>query len=198
MKTAQDASAPRVKMANRFILLIAFVLLTALSTAAQSSSTPPKRPAVPPPTVGYPDNSDQEHSHMPEDMRARMEIARADADYKKTLDDADRLSTLSTEVSRIFHDTGKLAGDDLKKVGAIEKLAKRILSQAGGDEVDDRASDLQSKPLGDAVEQMNAAADKVQKCIKEQTRFVVSATVISSANEIIHLAQHIRRTLKAD
>ena len=45
---------------------------------------------------------------------------------------------------------------------------------------------------------LSAAADKVQKCVKEQTRFVVSATVISNANDIIHLAQHIRRTLKAD
>ena len=189
-------SAPRVKMANRFILPIAFVLLAASSAAAQA--TTPKPPALPPPAVGYPDNGGQEHTHMPEDMRVRMEIARADADYKKTLDDADRLSSLSTEVSQVFRDTGKLAGDDLKKVGTIEKLAKRILSQAGGGEVDDRSSDLQGKPLGDTVEQMNAAADKVQKCIKEQTRFVVSATVISNANEIIHLAQHIRRTLKAD
>jgi len=185
-------------MAKHFYLPIAFVLLTASMAAAQSTTATPKRPALPPPPTGYPDSGDQEHSHMPEDMRVRMEIARADADYKKTLDDADKLSVLSSEISRAFRDTGKLAGDDLKKVGAVEKLAKRILSQAGGDEVDDRSEDIQSKPLGDTVEQMNAAADRVQRCIKEQTRFVVSATVISNANEIIHLAQHIRRTLKAD
>jgi len=182
-------------MAKTFFLAIAFVLLAATSAAAQ---TPTKRPAVPPPPVSFPDGREQERSQMPDDMRIRMEIARADADYKKTLDDADKLSTLSIEVARVFHDTGKLAGEDLKKVGTIEKLAKRILSQAGGDEVDDRTNDFQSKPLNDTVEQMSAAADKVQKCIKEQTRFVVSATVISNANEIIHLAQHIRRTLKAD
>ncbi|HKP14371.1 MAG TPA: hypothetical protein VJZ91_19780, partial [Blastocatellia bacterium] len=93
---------------------------------------------------------------------------------------------------------GKLAGDDMKKLGTIEKLAKRILSQAGGDEVGDRAEDIQGKPLNDAVEQLSAAADKVQKCIKEQTRFVVSATVVSNTNDIIHLAQHIRRIAKAE
>jgi hypothetical protein len=185
-------------MAKTFFLAIAFVLLAATSAAAQSSSTLPKSPTSPPPPMDYPGRGEQERSHMPDDMRIRMEIARADADYKKTLDDADKLSTLSIEVARVFRDTGKLAGEDLKKISTIEKLAKRILSQAGGDEVDDRANDLQSKPLNDTVEQMSAAADKVQKCIKEQTRFVVSATVISNANEIIHLAQHIRRTLKAD
>jgi hypothetical protein len=185
-------------MAKTLFLPIAFVLLAATSAAAQSSTSSPKSPTALPPPMDYPGGSGQERSHMPDDMRIRMEIARADAEYKKTLDDADKLCSLSTEVAHAFRDTGKLAGDDLKKVGTIEKLAKRILSQAGGDEVTDRSNDLQGKPLNDTVDQMSAAADKVQKCIKEQTRFVVSATVISNANEIIHLAQHIRRTLKAE
>src|SRR5206468_7474499 len=136
----------------------------------------------PPSPSVIPGAADQENSHIPEEMRIKMEIARADEEYKKTLDDADKLSTLSTEVTQAFHGAGKLAGDDLKKLGTIEKLAKRILSQAGGDEVGDRSDDLQSKPLNDALDQLSAAADKVQKCIKEQTRFVVSATVISNAD----------------
>jgi hypothetical protein len=185
-------------MAKTCILLTAFVLLAALPAAAQSSSPVPKSPTALPPPADLPGRRDQERSNMPEDMRIRMEIARADAEYKKTLDEADKLSALSTEVTRAFHDAGKLDGEGLKKVGTIEKLAKRILSQAGGDEVNDPATDLQHKPLNEAVEEMSLAADKVQKCIKEQTRFVVSATVISNANEIIHLAQHIRRSLKAE
>ncbi len=186
-------------MAKRVFLPIAFLLLAAMSAAAQSPTQVQRRPSVPPPpSIPFPGASDQENSHMPDEMRIRMEIARADADYKKTLDDADKLSALSTDVARVFRDTGKLNGDDLKKVGTIEKLAKRILSQAGGDEVGDQSSDLQRKPVNDALDQMSNAADKVQRCIKEQTRFVVSAAVISNANEIIQLAQHIRRSLKAD
>src|SRR5437868_14822725 len=123
-------------MAKTSILLIAFVLLAATSAAAQA--TPAQtRPSVPPPPVNFPGHDDQEHTHLPDEMRARMEIARADAEYKKALDDADKLSSLSSEVAHVFRDTGKLAGDDLKKVGTIEKLAKRILTQAGGDEVAD-------------------------------------------------------------
>jgi hypothetical protein len=185
-------------MAKTLFLLIAFVLLAATSASAQSSPPPPPRPAGLPPSVTAPHDNSQDNTHLPEDMRIRMEIARADAEYKKTVDDADKLSSLSGEVMRAFRDSGKLAGDDLKKVGTIEKLAKRILSQAGGDEVDDHSEDLQHKPLGDAVEQLSAAAEKVQKCIKDQTRFVVSATVIGNANEIIHLAQHIRRNARAE
>ena len=184
-------------MAKTFFLPIAFVLLIAGSAAAQTATParPPARVASPPPSVVP---GEQETSHIPEEMRIKMEIARADEEYKKTLEDADKLSLLSTEVTHAFHGAGKLAGDDLKKLGTIEKLAKRILSQAGGDEVGDGSADLQTKPLNDALDQMSAAADRVQKCIKEQTRFVVSATVISNANEIIHLAQHIRRLAKAN
>jgi hypothetical protein len=184
-------------MAKTFFLPIAFVLLAAGSAAAQTST--PQRPATrvpaPPPSV-IP--GDQESSHIPEEMRIKMEIARADEEYKKTLEDADKLSLLSTEVTAAFHGAGKLAGDDLKKLGTIEKLAKRILTQAGGDEVGDHSGELQSKPLNDALDQLSAAADRVQKCIKEQTRFVVSATVISNTNDIIHLAQHIRRIAKVN
>ena len=184
-------------MAKTFFLPIAFVLLLAGFAAAQTATTPrpPARVASPPPSV-IP--GEQENTHIPEEMRIKMEIARADEEYKKTLEDADKLSSLSTEVTRTFHDAGKLAGDDLKKLGTIEKLAKRILSQAGGDEVGEHSEDLQSKPLNDALDQLSTAADKVQKCIKEQTRFVVSATVISNANDIIHLSQHIRRLAKAN
>jgi hypothetical protein len=184
-------------MAKTFFLPIAFVLLIAGSAVAQTATPakPPVRVASPPPGV-IP--GEQETSRIPEEMRIKMEIARADEEYKKTLEDADKLSVLSTEVTRAFHDGGKLAGDDLKKLGTIEKLAKRILSQAGGDEVGDGSADLQTKPLNDALDQLSAAADRVQKSIKEQTRFVVSATVISNANDIIHLAQHIRRLTKAN
>ena len=188
-------------MAKRFYLPIAFLLLAALSTAAQTSTPVQRRPAAPPsnlPPATSPGRDDQEDSHMPDEMRIRMEIARADAEYKKAIDDADRLSALSGEVVRAFRDAGKLGDEELKKLGAIEKLAKRVLAQAGGDEVDDRAAALQRQPLGEAVEQIGAAADKVQKCVKQQTRFVVSAVVVSNANDIIHLVQHIRRSLKAD
>ncbi len=187
-------------MAKTSFLLLAFVLLAATSAAAQTT-TPIPRTASPsgmPPKVGPARDGEQDGTHLPDEMRVRMEIARADAEYKKALEDADKLSSLSGEVARALHDTGKLNGDDLKKVGTIEKLAKRILTQAGGDEVSEHAEDLQHKAINDAVEQLSAAADRVQKCVKEQTRFVVSATVISNANDIIHLAQHIRRTLKAD
>ena len=184
-------------MAKTFFLPVAFVLLIAASAAAQSATParPPVRVAAPPPGAVP---GEQENTHIPEEMRIKMEIARADEEYKKTLEDADKLSSLSTEVTHAFHGAGKLAGDDLKKLGTIEKLAKRILTQAGGDEVGNNSADLQSKPLNDALDQLSAAADRVQKSIKEQTRFVVSATVISNANDIIHLAQHIRRIAKAN
>jgi hypothetical protein len=45
---------------------------------------------------------------------------------------------------------------------------------------------------------MSVAAANIQKSMKVQTRFVVSATVIANSNEVISLAQFIRHSIKAD
>ncbi|HKP13585.1 MAG TPA: hypothetical protein VJZ91_15800, partial [Blastocatellia bacterium] len=105
-------------MAKTFFLPIAFVLLAAVSAAAQTvtPTRPAQRVPLPPRPAGIP-GEEQENSRLPEDMRIKMEIARADAEYKKTLEDADKLSTLSTEVARALRDSGKLADDDVKKLG---------------------------------------------------------------------------------
>ena len=177
-------------MVKKFFLPILCVLLVGISAAAQSSGNPTRPSSLPP-------QEDQDGAHLPDEMRIRMEITRADEEYKKTVDDADKLSALSTEVARSFHDAGKLGSDDLKKVGSIEKLARKILAHTGGDEVGGSGA-IRQKPVPEAIADLSAAADKIQKSIKQETRFVVSAVVIGNANEVIHLAQHIRRSLKAD
>src|ERR1700743_3186181 len=110
-------------MAKMFFLFVTFMLIV-IPVAAQSPSSQ-KRPSLPSPQVD-PTGGDQEPSMVPDEMRIRMEIARAAADYKKVLEDTDKLSSLSSEVAQAFTSTGKLADEDLKKLGTIEKLARRI------------------------------------------------------------------------
>ena len=69
-------------------------------------------------------------------MRIKMAIARAEENHKKFIDDVEKLSDLSDEVARGYGERKQLTSDDVKKLGTIEKLAKRILTHAGGDEVE--------------------------------------------------------------
>jgi hypothetical protein len=129
-------------------------------------------------------------------MRIKLAIERADSDYRKALADAEKLNDLSAEVAKVYRERGSLSAEEMKKVGAIEKLAKRILSQAGGDEVDDKTANAEQQSLADACDKLSTAATKIKDSMKTQTRFVVSAAVIASSNEVINLAQFIRRSQK--
>jgi hypothetical protein len=191
-----DEQAQRKRnMIRKLLLLTIFSLLFAISASAQSNNPFPKSedPLTRPKDEGK--KSGQEVS-LPEEMRIRMAIERANNDYRKVLDDAEKLNDLSAEVAKGYRESGRLSAEELKKIGTIEKLAKRILSQAGGDEVDDKTVNTQQKSVADAVDQLTSAATKIRDSMKTQTRFVVSATVIASSNEVINLAQYIRHSQK--
>jgi hypothetical protein len=183
-------------MIRKLLLLTIFTPLFAISAAAQTNSPFPRTedPLSRPKTLPS-KNSDQDLS-LPEDMRIRLAIERADSEYRKILEDAEKLNELAAEIARNYRERGRLSSDEIKKVGTIEKLAKRILTQAGGDEVDDKSAEAGQKSVADAVDNLSSIAVKIRDCLKAQTRFVVSATVIASSNELIDLAQFIRHSQK--
>jgi len=183
-------------MFGRFLLLAIFILLFA-SAAAGQSTRPAIRPAETKTPDKYPDEG-QEVSHLPDDMRIKMAIARAEEDHKNILEDVEKLSNLSVEIARGYGERKRLSSDDLKKLGNIEKLAKRVLTHAGGEEVDEKSNEIEHMPLADAIDLLNTTAANIRKEMTAETRFVVSATVIANSNEVIGLSRFIRRAKKAD
>jgi hypothetical protein len=129
-----------------------------------------------------------------QDMRIKMAIARAEIDHKKLLEDVEKLSNLSSEIAKGYDEHKRLSADDLKKLGTIEKLARHVLTNSGGDEVDQKSDQM---PLGDAIDKLNSTAASIKKEMTAETRFVVSATVIANSNEVISLARFIKQQ-KAD
>jgi hypothetical protein len=184
----------------RMLLPTLFVALLPLAAAAQGTS-PPKpapRPAAPPTVSGDRNEASDQESNLPEEMRIRMAIERAEGEHRKVLEDVKKMSDLSAEVSTAYGDRAQLSPDDVKKLSTIEKLAKHILTHAGGTEVDDKSHDTESLSLGDAVHHMCAAVNRIKNDMTAQTRHVVSASVIASSNEVITMTHLIRRKLKKD
>jgi hypothetical protein len=181
-------------MIRKFWPLLFFVLVLTFPALAQNQQPPLK----PPDRRSSDRNEDQEISHLPEDMRVKMAIARAEEDHKKILEDVEKLTTLSGEVSKGFEARKQLSSDDIRKLGTIEKLAKRVLNQSGGEEVDQKSEELERMPLAQAIDLLNATAEKIKKQMTAETRFVVSATVIAESNEMIGLTRAIRRAKKTD
>ncbi len=176
-----------------FILPLAFYAVPAQTQAPRPST----RPAIKPPDK-YPDDDEQELSHLPEEMRIKMVIARAEEDHKKILEDVDKLSTLSNEIVKEYGDNKRLSADDMKKLGTIEKLAKRILTHSGGEEVDQKSGASENMPLAEAVDMLGTTVASIKKEMTAETRFVVSASVIANSNEVISLSRLIRHAKKAD
>ena len=167
---------------KRFFLLASVTLLLHSAIAAQDT-----RPDLKPPT------SDQDIT-LPDEMRARLLIARAEEEHRKFLEDVKKLGELSNEITVSFDKRGNLASDDVKKLATIEKLAKRILGHAGGSEVDDKTAQTKQLSVKDAIAQLTDAVGKITKTVMAETRHVVSATVIEQANDVINLAQFIRHS----
>jgi hypothetical protein len=129
--------------------------------------------------------------NIPAEMRSRLAIERAEDEHKKFVEDVNKLDELSSVVAGSYRDSSRLSSDDFKKIENIEKLARRILSRAGGSAVDD--DELKKLAIPDAIERLGAAAAAIKRNVLAETRHVVSATVIGQSNEIINLAQLIRR-----
>ncbi|HLF83639.1 MAG TPA: hypothetical protein VI837_05635 [Blastocatellia bacterium] len=183
-------------MFGRFLLLAISIFLLASAAAGQ---TP--RPAIRPAETRTPDkhpDDGQEISHLPDEMRAKMDIARKEEDHKKILEDVEKLSNLSGEVARGYGERKRLSSDDLKKLGTIEKLAKRVLTHAGGEEVDPKSDSTEHMLLAQAIDILSTTVANIRKEMTAETRFVVSATVIANSNQVINLSRFIRRAKKAD
>jgi DNA repair protein RadC len=177
-------------MARRLLGLSVWLILCSFAAVAQAAE--PQHSPDPPAKAREDPWSNGQDSAVPEDMRLRMAMERAESDHRKILGEVDKLHELSSEVARGYQEHGKLSSDDLKKVTTIEKLAKRVLNHALGDEVTDDSP----KPLtlAEAIDRMKTVAAKINKAMKGESRFEVSAVVIADSNEVIRLANIIKRT----
>ena len=179
-------------MSARIVLVALFILAFASAATAQTT-----RPSIRPAETRTADE-EQENSRLPDDMRIKMAIARAEEDHKKVLEDVEKLSELSTEIARHYDERKRLSSDDVKKLATVEKLAKRILTHAGGEEVDSKSDSTENLSMEQALEMLSTTIANIRKEMSGETRFVVSATVIANSNEVISLSRFIRRAKKTE
>jgi hypothetical protein len=182
-------------MATKVLRLSVCLIFCWCAAAAQSTAQQPssKRPADDPPRRTPEDRWGRaQDSGLPDEMRTRMAMERAESDHRKILVDVDKLDELSSDVARGYHERGKLSDEEIKKLGTIEKLAKHVLNHSLGDEVEDKSP--QPVTLAEAIDQLKAAAANIRKTMRAETRFEVSAVVVASSNELISLIHFIKRT----
>lgn len=176
------------------ITLAAVLLLAAAvhGRAQQQSSTGKQsQPALPSDLMRRGADDDANQSSRTEEMIKSAELRRDEAAYKENLERARETAQLGTDVRETYKRQRSLAAADLKKLARIEKLARSIRNDAGGDDDDTKLDDPPST-LDAALERLADLCEDFRKKVEKTPRHVVSASVIMSANQLIELTRLIK------
>lgn len=132
---------------------------------------------------------------MVEEMRAKWEIKYAEKERLENLDRAREAAQLGAEIFNSYSSNQSLSAIEKKKLDRLEKVTRRIRSQAGGSDGDD-SDDKMPNQLEPALKRLSEAATEMRKAVEKTPRQVVSATVIETANEILDIIRFVRSSTR--
>jgi hypothetical protein len=181
-------------MRRTFFIISFTACLFGLCGRASFAQQPPHvkgsiPPSIPDATQHRDDDDDQ--TSPSEEMVKSVEIRRSEETYKENLERARETVQLSAEVRDTFKQQNSLSAAELKKLARIEKLARSIRNDAGGGEDDTTLTDP-PKSLDAALQRLAEMCEEFRKKVEKTPRHVVSAAVITSANQLIELTRLIK------
>ena len=153
------------------------------------------RPPTPPTSVSAdkssPSSPDQAPTALDDDMRARRAIRYAEKEHQENLSRARDASDLGRDLASAFKKKQALNSDDMKKLEKLEKITKKIRSEAGAS--DDEVI-LEQKPhdLASAVESVAKVSSSLSERVIKTPRRVVSTAIIDEANVLLELIRIVR------
>jgi hypothetical protein len=180
----------------RAALVVAGLLLF-LSSSTQSQVKPSPSPPSPPgsePSSTNPEKPDSPFGDFgsPEsEMRARQALKAEKKQYDENVARAREASELASQLVKAYEAKRAFNSQDDKKFERLEKLTKRIRSEAGGSETEPDVKDIPGV-MDAAVRQVAELTDDLRKLVEKTPRHVISASVIDQANKLLGLLQHVR------
>lgn len=126
------------------------------------------------------------------EMRARRDIKVAEKEHAANLERAVEAAKLGIELRDTYAQTKSFVRTDVKKLERLEKLTRKIRSEAGGS--DDRDSTMEKVPaqLESAISKLAEVSEEMRKGVEKTPRQVISASVIEHANELLDIIAYIR------
>ena len=178
-------------------LALALSLIVSATAIAQSSqqirqTQPRVGDTIPPADKSGPQEEGSPLTTFEEEMRAKRAIKLAEKEHQENLNRAKEISQLAKQLEDATKKTPLvLDRDSLKKIDRIEKLAKKIRGEAGGEEGEITIPDKPTDLCGTVVK-ITQVADSLSKNVQNTPRQVVSASVIDSANVLLELIRFAR------
>jgi hypothetical protein len=116
----------------------------------------------------------------------------AEKEHEENLDRAREIGQIGKFLKERFHGHSTLDRDYFKKIERLEKLTKKVRSEAGGE--DEEVNITRPTDLSSAITQIAEASETLSKDVQNTPRRVVSASVIGNANVLLELIK-IARTI---
>lgn len=178
-------------VSSKTLLALAALLLLAPAVSAQ------QRPVQPP---TFPEDRMGRRPRGPlgspeDEIIKRAEIKRSEQTHAEMVERADEAARLGLDLRAAFDKQKSLGREDLKRLEKLEKLARKIRSNAGGEDDDEPLKDPPAA-LQAAMARLAEVSVKLNEGARKTTRLVVSGTVIEYSNELIELVRHIRTFVK--
>ena len=195
LAAATNSTAVMLRPANLLSSMV-FVLILFASSIIGSAQISQSKPS-PSPDPGSAQKTSSGSDDVPplgpmeEEMRAKRAIRLAEKEYKDNLNRAREAAQISTQLSDSYKRNGSLTREDNKRLDRLEKLAKRIRSEAGGSSED--ASPVEPpRELEATLARLAELSEALRKSVESTPRQVVSASVIEQANVILELIKFTR------
>jgi hypothetical protein len=185
----------KFSVATRTLSMLLPIVICASITFSQNPAPPPRPSPTPPPRPldgTFKNQDDTPLTTFEEEIRAKREIKLAEKDHQENLNRAREIAQIGKELRESFKNKTSFDRDCFKKIERLEKLTKKVRSEAGGqdEEVDiSRPADLVA-----AITQISEASETLSKDVQNTPRRVVSASVINNANVLLELIK-VARTI---
>ena len=167
------------------------LIACSLPAIAQSGSlNTPKAPA----SADAHDSDDKERvifGSMEDEMKAKRRIKLEEKEYQENLGRAREADKLSVELRNSYELKKVFTRDDTKKLERLEKLTRKIRSEAGGSD-EDESLDNPPNELQLALARLAQVTESLRKVVEKTPRQVISATVIEQANVVLQLVRITR------
>ena len=177
---------------SHILLLICLALAGFVSTYAQAGAD--NKGSI----LAKPGEDDKETA--PKTFRESLEKMRIEKDKKdhdQMIERGSDLVKLTEELEKDVEANGRLSEKEKPKLSTVEKLAKKIRSELGGDDDkgdDDENPTASSIPLSpaSAVKSLNISTQKLYEELKKTSRFTISAAAIQSSNSVLKITRFLR------
>jgi hypothetical protein len=179
-------------MSTPRVLLLAFssslILLCAAANAQTAADVQDRRTGEPSQRPG------SDMGEPAEEILLRAQIKHEEDSHKEVVERAGEMAQIGEQILDSYNKSQSLSRDDLKKLDRMEKLARKIRSNAGASDDAEVEEEVKDSPnqVAAVVKRLAEVSDNLNKNVQKTSRLVISAAVIKNSNELIGLIRRIK------